>query len=98
MANSVESPPVRQRRGREVRIDDRGCVGHRARSSDRVGRRACRCVRSDLAEVGADDVADEVRALGRTALPIGADLSTHEAVRELVRTVLDQFGRIDILV
>jgi len=43
-------------------------------------------------------VAEQVRALGRKALPIRADVSNHSAVRAMVDKALADFRRIDILV
>ena len=62
-----------------------------------------------LAEAGADvachgnsnapnDTADKIRALGRQALAVRADLSSREAPAELVTATLAEFERIDILV
>lgn len=45
----------------------------------------------------AESVAAEVRALGRQALPLLADVSSKEQVDAMVQTALDHFGRIDIL-
>lgn len=45
-----------------------------------------------------DSVADEIRALGRRALPVVSDVSDPDAVDALVRQVLDEFGRVDIVV
>ena len=45
----------------------------------------------------AESVAAEVRALGRQALPILADVSDQAQVDAMVQQSLDQFGRIDIL-
>ena len=45
----------------------------------------------------AEAVAAEVRALGRRALPLLADVSSREQVDRMVRLALDEFGRIDIL-
>ena len=42
--------------------------------------------------------AEEVRALGRRALPIPTDVTDEEAVKHMVRAALDEFGRVDILV
>ena len=62
-----------------------------------------------LAEAGADvachgnshpptETADKIRALGRQALSVTADLSAREAPAAVVETTLAEFGRIDILV
>jgi 3-oxoacyl-[acyl-carrier protein] reductase len=65
-----------------------------------------------LAEVGADivindipaaadvmeETAGEIRALGRRALTVTADVSSSEDVNRMVDTVVKEWGRIDILV
>jgi len=45
-----------------------------------------------------DSVAEEVRALGRRALPVISDVSDPEAVDRLLAEVLGTFGRVDIIV
>ena len=45
-----------------------------------------------------DSVADEIRALGRRALPLVSDVSDPEAVDALVARVAAEFGRVDFLV
>lgn len=45
-----------------------------------------------------DAVADEIRALGRQALPLAADITAEAQVQALVQQTVDAFGRIDILV
>ncbi len=71
-----------------------------------------RAIALKLAEVGADIVvndiaaatdtlestANEIRALGRQALAVTADVSSPEDVSRLVETAASNFGRIDILV
>lgn len=46
----------------------------------------------------AEQTAAEIRTLGVSAWPISADLSNESAVNALVPTVLEQAGRLDILV
>ena len=46
----------------------------------------------------AEATAEEVRALGRTALPVNADVSQPESAETLVREALDALGKVDILV
>ncbi|MFH1566940.1 MAG: glucose 1-dehydrogenase [Gemmatimonadota bacterium] len=48
--------------------------------------------------LGAASVEAEVRALGRRALGIQADVADRTAVDAMVRQTLDTFGRVDILV
>jgi NAD(P)-dependent dehydrogenase (short-subunit alcohol dehydrogenase family) len=43
-------------------------------------------------------VADEIRGLGRKALPVAAHVARLEEIKNLVQTVNKEFGRIDILV
>ena len=45
-----------------------------------------------------DSVADEVRALGRRALPVVSNAADPDAVDELVERTLQEFGRVDIVV
>src|SRR5258708_4578038 len=46
----------------------------------------------------ADEVAREVRSLGRRALLIAADVAQEGPVQAMVDRVLEEFGRVDILV
>jgi 3-oxoacyl-[acyl-carrier protein] reductase/meso-butanediol dehydrogenase/(S,S)-butanediol dehydrogenase/diacetyl reductase len=43
-------------------------------------------------------VAEEIEALGRRALPLVADVATEDGVAETYRRVLDELGRVDVLV
>lgn len=43
-------------------------------------------------------VAEEIRALGRRALPVRVDVRLDEQVTDMVRACVDHFGRLDILV
>jgi len=47
---------------------------------------------------GLEAVAEEARALGRRALPLKADITREPEVEEMVRRVMAEFGRIDILI
>ena len=56
---------------------------------------------ADIAAVGrtpAEETVSSVRALGRRAAIIAADLSTTEPVKRVVNEALSQLGRLDILV
>jgi 3-oxoacyl-[acyl-carrier protein] reductase len=46
----------------------------------------------------AEATAEEVRALGRTALPIAADVTQPEAAEALIKGALEALGKVDILV
>jgi NAD(P)-dependent dehydrogenase (short-subunit alcohol dehydrogenase family) len=58
----------------------------------------CDVVVNALHIEGARKVADEVRAMGRKSLAIGADVSDSTAVDDMVARSIEQFGKIDILV
>jgi citronellol/citronellal dehydrogenase len=44
------------------------------------------------------ETAEEIRALGRRAVPVRTDVTDEESVEAMVRRTLEEFGRIDILV
>ena len=46
----------------------------------------------------ARQVADEIAAAAGTAVANGADVSDHEAARDLIKTAVGAFGRLDVLV
>jgi len=52
----------------------------------------------DMEWMGIDSVAEEIRALGRQALAMRADVTVQEEVDALARTTQSKFGRLDILV
>jgi NAD(P)-dependent dehydrogenase (short-subunit alcohol dehydrogenase family) len=45
-----------------------------------------------------ESVADEIRQLGRRAVPIVSDVSDEDSVDALARRVMNEFGRVDIVV
>lgn len=47
---------------------------------------------------GESDLADEIRALGRRALPVAMDVRRLDQIEAAVETVVREFGRLDILV
>jgi NAD(P)-dependent dehydrogenase (short-subunit alcohol dehydrogenase family) len=53
---------------------------------------------ADGVAANAEDVAAEIRAAGGTALANGASVADWEQVQDMVRRVLDEWGRIDILI
>lgn len=75
-----------------------------------AGRGIGRALAIGLAEAGADvallarttedlqEVAGEIRKLGRKAYPIRADITKREDVESAVRTLIEEAGKIDILV
>lgn len=49
-------------------------------------------------EAKANEVVDEIKALGREAFAVKCDVSNAEAVAEMVKGTIDNFGKLDILV
>jgi 3-oxoacyl-[acyl-carrier protein] reductase/meso-butanediol dehydrogenase/(S,S)-butanediol dehydrogenase/diacetyl reductase len=45
-----------------------------------------------------DSVADEIRQIGRRALPIVADVSNPESIDTLLKQTISEFGRVDFLI
>ncbi len=58
----------------------------------------CDVVVNALHIEGAQKVADEVKALGRKSLAIGADVSNSAEVNGMVARTIKEFGKVDILV
>ncbi|MED1606455.1 3-oxoacyl-[acyl-carrier-protein] reductase [Cytobacillus kochii] len=49
-------------------------------------------------EARANEVVDEIKSLGSEAFAIQCDVSNSESVTNMIKTVIEHFGRIDILV
>jgi NAD(P)-dependent dehydrogenase (short-subunit alcohol dehydrogenase family) len=58
----------------------------------------CDIISCDIDLDGAKKTADEVKALGRKAIALQADIVIKSAVSDTVKAALDEFGKIDILV
>jgi NAD(P)-dependent dehydrogenase (short-subunit alcohol dehydrogenase family) len=59
----------------------------------------CDVVVADIDDVGASENAEAIRKDFKTkALAIKVDLTSEASIKDMVKTVMDQFGRIDILV
>ncbi len=63
-----------------------------------LAKRGATVITNDITGCCADDVLQEVRALGSDGLAFTADVSSAEQVEAMVKAVLDQYGQIDILV
>jgi len=63
-----------------------------------LAKEGCDVVGCDIDLEGAEQTAAEIRALGRRALAIKADVANRAEVDEMVKTTLAEFGKIDILV
>lgn len=53
---------------------------------------------ADIDEEHADKTAREIRSDGHEAVSIPVDIADYEAVEEMVEVVMDEYGRIDVLV
>ncbi|APH05289.1 3-oxoacyl-[acyl-carrier-protein] reductase [Bacillus weihaiensis] len=49
-------------------------------------------------EAKANEVVAEIKSMGGSAMAIKADVSNSEEVQGMIKTVIDEFGRIDILI
>jgi 3-oxoacyl-[acyl-carrier protein] reductase len=58
----------------------------------------CNDIDLDVYEHGAQQTADEIKALGRDAIALGADVAISAQVNEMVKQALNHFGKIDILI
>jgi 3-oxoacyl-[acyl-carrier protein] reductase len=63
-----------------------------------LAREGCDVIINDLDLAGAEQTAAEVKALGREAMAVKADVTSRAEVNNMVRTALARFSRIDILV
>lgn len=64
----------------------------------RLAEEGAKVVVVDIAERDAEKVAQEIREKGGEAWPMGADATDEGKVNEIVHTVVDKFGTVDILV
>ncbi len=53
---------------------------------------------NDVVEESAGQVAAEIEAIGRAAVPVVADITSEDEVKAMVTAAMDRFGQIDILV
>jgi 3-oxoacyl-[acyl-carrier protein] reductase len=58
----------------------------------------CNDIDLDIYNKGAERTASEIKALGRDAIALGADVASSAEVNEMVKVALEHFNRIDILV
>lgn len=62
------------------------------------GRRGAKVVIASRKIEGCEKVADELRGLGAEAMPIACHVGHWDSLEGVVKQVIDQFGRIDVLV
>ena len=63
-----------------------------------LARYGCDVIVNDVDAAGVKKTEADIRALGRQAMAIKADVTKVAEVKDMVKKALDQFGRIDILV
>jgi NAD(P)-dependent dehydrogenase (short-subunit alcohol dehydrogenase family) len=86
------------------RLDDKvaivtgGASGFGRATALRFGREGARVVVVDLDEPRGTAVVDELQSAGSAGALVVGDVSQLEVAREAVRTALDAFGRLDVLV
>lgn len=66
--------------------------------AQRFARAGCRVVVNDVDSATAEETAAELRASGRVAIAVGADVSNGEQVAAMFDTVEAEFGTVDVLV
>jgi 3-oxoacyl-[acyl-carrier protein] reductase len=63
-----------------------------------LAKEGCDIISTDIDPEGAQKTADEVKALGKKAIALKANVANGAEVDEMVNAALKEFGRIDILV
>lgn len=63
-----------------------------------LAKEGCDIISTDIDLEGAQKTADEVKALGKKAIALKADVANGAEVDQMVKAALKEFGRIDILV
>ena len=63
-----------------------------------LAKEGAKVVINDIAMDSANKVVDEIKALGREAIAVKADVTNSEQTKQMTKTALDTFGQIDILV
>jgi NAD(P)-dependent dehydrogenase (short-subunit alcohol dehydrogenase family) len=63
-----------------------------------LAKEGCDVIVSDIDLEGAQKTADEIISLGRKALAIKVDLTKSAEINQMVKSALEEFGKIDILV
>ena len=81
----------------KVAIVTGGAGGIGAATAHALAREGAAVAVVDIDRAGAERVAAEIGTAGGEALSLGVDLSTEPAVAGAVRSVVDHFGRLDVL-
>jgi NAD(P)-dependent dehydrogenase (short-subunit alcohol dehydrogenase family) len=66
--------------------------------AEKFAQEGCNLIVNDLYLDSAQEVAEGIKSLDRDAKAIKADIGNSAEVKEMIKTAIDRFGRIDILV
>src|SRR5438552_195624 len=91
------SPPEQPRLAGRVALVTGAAGGIGRASALALARAGADAAVNDL-RFPAGSLADEIRGLGRRALPLPADVADLEAVDRMVERVVGELGRLDVLV
>jgi len=82
----------------KVAVVTGGASGIGRATCKRLAREGCVVAVIDVDAVGALQAAEECKSMGATAIAAKADVSVEAEVKQAIDLVLEQFGRIDVLV
>jgi NAD(P)-dependent dehydrogenase (short-subunit alcohol dehydrogenase family) len=98
----AERGPARKRRGHEARGKgrhrDRRSEGYRARRRESAGREGATLVVVDVNADGAQEAANELAEAGQRSMSVAVNVADPASVAAMMRSVLCQFQRVDILI
>jgi len=76
-----------------------GAAGEIAHAIDRkLAKEGAALVLSDIAVDPLDKIASEIKAMGCRAIAVKANVTSSQEIKQMIRTALDKFGTVDILV
>lgn len=81
----------------KVAIVTGGAGGIGAATAHELAREGAAVAVVDIDEAKAAGVADEIRRSGARALALGGDLADEDTARQVVRSTVAEFGRVDVL-
>lgn len=82
----------------KVAIVDGGATGIGRKTAEFLAKEGAKVVIADIAIEEANKTVDEIKAIGGEAIAMRVDVTSLDEANEMVKTTLDNFGQIDILV